>query len=233
MVLNEFVYDPNGSSNSTLFNLTKGTFTFVAGKVAKTSDMKIDTPVATMGIRGTTPRVEISDDGTVGFSTLIEEGKSKLTRKPGAPRAATRTKIRSQVELNICRGVRPRCGRQPFPVRAVGQSTGSGHARSRQQPPIRWLRYRKACHGIWCNRAHYPRPGAGSCLAAARVIGCRARSKDSDYLKNIELCNGAGRTSFEVRIKGCTALIDFGQGTTTSLAIAFNNRGNAHTAGGL
>ena len=56
--------------------------------------------------------------------------------------------------------------------------------------------------------------------------------KNGDYLKNIELCNGAGRTSFEVRIKGCTALIDSGQGTTTALAIAYNNRGNAHTAKG-
>jgi hypothetical protein len=65
MVLDEFVYDPNGKSNSTLFSLTKGTFTFVAGKVAKTGDMKIETPVATMGIRGTTPHVEISDDGSV------------------------------------------------------------------------------------------------------------------------------------------------------------------------
>src|SRR5262249_60391502 len=36
MVLNEFVYDPNGTSNSTLFSLSKGTFTFIAGKVAKT-----------------------------------------------------------------------------------------------------------------------------------------------------------------------------------------------------
>jgi hypothetical protein len=59
MVLDEFVYDPNSTSNSSLINLTKGTFTFVAGKVAKTGDMKIDTPVATMGVRGTTPRVEI------------------------------------------------------------------------------------------------------------------------------------------------------------------------------
>jgi hypothetical protein len=78
MVLNEFVYDPNGKSNSTLISLSKGTFTFIAGKVAKTGDMKIDTPVATMGIRGTTPRVEISDDGTVKFSTLIEENKSRV-----------------------------------------------------------------------------------------------------------------------------------------------------------
>ncbi len=81
MALSDFVYDPNGKSNSTLFNLTKGTFTFVAGKIAKTGDMKIDTPVATMGIRGTTPHVEIAEDGSVKFSTLIEEGKSKATEK--------------------------------------------------------------------------------------------------------------------------------------------------------
>ena len=105
MTLNEFVYDPNGKSNSTLFNLTKGTFTFVAGKIAKTGDMKIDTPVATMGIRGTTPRVEISDDGTVRFSTLIEDGKSKLSKKLGA--ATTQQpeqKNHPRFNSNICRG---------------------------------------------------------------------------------------------------------------------------------
>jgi hypothetical protein len=80
-VLNESVYDPNGTSNSTLFSLTKGTFTFIAGKGAKTGDMKIDTPVATMGIRGTTPHVEISDNGTVKFANLIEENKAQVTEK--------------------------------------------------------------------------------------------------------------------------------------------------------
>src|ERR1022692_1611200 len=101
MALNDFVYDPNGKSNSTLFNLTKGTFTFVAGKVAKTGDMKINTPVATMGIRGTTPHVEISDDGTVKFSTLIEEGKSKVTEKLAASAVQ---KPERRPNINICRG---------------------------------------------------------------------------------------------------------------------------------
>jgi hypothetical protein len=102
MALSEFVYDPNGKSNSTLFNLSKGTFTFVAGKIAKTGDMKIDTPVATMGVRGTTPHVEISDDGTVKFSTLIEEGKSKLTKKAAAP--AAEQPERHKFDFKICRG---------------------------------------------------------------------------------------------------------------------------------
>jgi VCBS repeat-containing protein len=53
MVLNEMVYDPNGSNNSSLLSLVAGTISFVAGETAKHGDMKIDTPVATMGIRGT------------------------------------------------------------------------------------------------------------------------------------------------------------------------------------
>ena len=53
MALNDYSYDPSGTSNSALFSLVEGTFAFVAGKVAHTGDMQIATPVATMGIRGT------------------------------------------------------------------------------------------------------------------------------------------------------------------------------------
>ena len=116
MVLNEFVYDPNSTSNSTLFSLTKGSFTFVAGKVAKTGNMSFDTPVATMGIRGTTPRVEIGEDGTVKFSTLVEEDGQPLMRSGRAPaKAAPASRphlqpqpatdpLKKPINLNICRG---------------------------------------------------------------------------------------------------------------------------------
>ncbi|WP_300254107.1 tandem-95 repeat protein, partial [Bradyrhizobium sp.] len=60
MVLNEMVYDPNGSNNSSLLSLVAGTITFVAGETAKHGEMKVDTPVATMGIRGTAVVTEIS-----------------------------------------------------------------------------------------------------------------------------------------------------------------------------
>jgi fibronectin-binding autotransporter adhesin len=79
MVLNEMVYDPNGSNNSSLLSLVAGTITFVAGETAKHGDMKIDTPVATMGIRGTAVLVEIDFDvpGQAGlpdakFQVLVE-----------------------------------------------------------------------------------------------------------------------------------------------------------------
>ena len=105
MVLNEFVYDPNGKSNSTLFNLTSGTFTFVAGNIAKTGDMKVDTPIATMGIRGTTPHVEVLDDGSVKFSTLVEEGKDKLSKKrAGLLTQQPEQRADQKSNLKICRG---------------------------------------------------------------------------------------------------------------------------------
>src|SRR5262245_39353723 len=62
MVINELLYDANSNSNSALVSLVKGTFTFVAGQVAKTGDGKVDTPVATMGIRGTSGQTVVNAD---------------------------------------------------------------------------------------------------------------------------------------------------------------------------
>src|SRR5262245_2252356 len=62
MTLNEFVYDPFGTSNSALLNLLRGTFAFIAGKVANTGGFRIDTPVGR--IRGSTQK------GGFGILTL-------------------------------------------------------------------------------------------------------------------------------------------------------------------
>jgi len=106
MELNEFVYDPKGSANSTLISLKKGTFTFIAGAIAHTGDMKVSTPVGTMGIRGTAPHVEILEDGTVKFSTLVEENKKELTEKKesssGKPAGQERSALK---DLESCNGV--------------------------------------------------------------------------------------------------------------------------------
>lgn len=79
MVLNEMVYDQAGASNSALISLVRGTVSFVAGETAKHGDMKVETPVATMGIRGTAVLVEIGfeipSDGKaapVNFQVLVE-----------------------------------------------------------------------------------------------------------------------------------------------------------------
>lgn len=77
MILDELVYEPGGSDNSMAFNLVQGTFVFITGQVAPTGEMKIETPVATMGIRGTTPIVMVNgENGNTEFGILKDpDGK--------------------------------------------------------------------------------------------------------------------------------------------------------------
>jgi VCBS repeat-containing protein len=76
MVLSDYVYNPApGSANASLVNLVQGSITFIAGQIAHTGDMKVGTPVATMGIRGTAVQVDIDVNlGTTKLSVLIEPG---------------------------------------------------------------------------------------------------------------------------------------------------------------
>ncbi|WP_200949748.1 FecR domain-containing protein, partial [Pseudolabrys sp. Root1462] len=67
IVVSEFVYSPNGAGNSQLLNLVQGSLTFISGEVAHSGNMRIGTPVATMGIRGTVGGVTTANDGTVHF----------------------------------------------------------------------------------------------------------------------------------------------------------------------
>jgi Ca2+-binding RTX toxin-like protein len=55
MTIDEMVFDPVTEQGNSLYNVTQGVFTFVSGEIAKYSvdAMLIDTPLATIGIRGT------------------------------------------------------------------------------------------------------------------------------------------------------------------------------------
>jgi hypothetical protein len=63
IVIDAFVYQQGGSGNNALFNVATGTAAFVASLVAKTGNMKVATPAATLGIRGTTGIVEVPAAG--------------------------------------------------------------------------------------------------------------------------------------------------------------------------
>jgi len=68
IVVDNFVYQEGGNGNTALFTVARGTAAFVASKVASTGDMKVATPIATMGIRGTTGVVEVPEAGAPGGS---------------------------------------------------------------------------------------------------------------------------------------------------------------------
>ena len=84
LMVNDFVYDSNGSANSEILNLVQGSLSFISGEVAHTGgNMKITTPVATMGIRGTVGGVTEASDGTVSFFVVDSATGAVVTDAAG------------------------------------------------------------------------------------------------------------------------------------------------------
>jgi FecR-like protein len=63
ITVDNYVYEEGGQQNSALFDVARGTAAFVASAVARTGNMKITTPTATLGIRGTSGLVEVDGAG--------------------------------------------------------------------------------------------------------------------------------------------------------------------------
>jgi hypothetical protein len=66
IVVDDFVYRVRGVRNAAVFDVTAGTVGFLASAVARTGDMKINTPTASIGIRGTSGVIEVPPAGTAG-----------------------------------------------------------------------------------------------------------------------------------------------------------------------
>ena len=76
MVIDEMIYDPSNSGNSSSsFSVVKGVFSFVSGQVAKSGDdaMVVKTPVASIGIRGTTVAGKAAAEGSSNSITLLPD----------------------------------------------------------------------------------------------------------------------------------------------------------------
>jgi len=78
MVLDNLVYQAGGSNNALSFSVVQGTFSFVAGQVAPTGEMRIDTPVASLGIRGTTPGGVCANGGPCTFFIAPDPGTTNV-----------------------------------------------------------------------------------------------------------------------------------------------------------
>ncbi|WFU85390.1 FecR domain-containing protein [Bradyrhizobium sp. CIAT3101] len=71
ITIDNYVYEDGGKQNSAIFDIGKGTVAFVAAAVAKTGDMKIATPTATLGIRGTTGVVDVPENATANNANNV------------------------------------------------------------------------------------------------------------------------------------------------------------------
>jgi hypothetical protein len=72
IVVDNFVYQPGGKANAASYSVAAGTAAFVASLVAKTGDMRITTPAATLGIRGTTGVVDVPEAGAAAAAPTIK-----------------------------------------------------------------------------------------------------------------------------------------------------------------
>ncbi|WP_126465058.1 Ig-like domain-containing protein [Candidatus Terasakiella magnetica] len=77
MIMDEMVYDPAGETGSSVISLTQGAFTFISGAIAKTQPdaVSINTPLATIGIRGTALGGRVGRDGSFEAALLPEAGQ--------------------------------------------------------------------------------------------------------------------------------------------------------------
>jgi hypothetical protein len=83
VVLDEFVYDPDPSNSSFILTVTQGALRFTSG-VLPSDAYKINTPVATIGIRGTIVELlvdeELQSDGSrlTRVSLMVVDGEADL-----------------------------------------------------------------------------------------------------------------------------------------------------------
>jgi VCBS repeat-containing protein len=109
VALDEFVCDGNGTSHSILFGVTRGIFAFIAGQLAKTSCLRVDTPVGSIRgrahsggigmlslaaltfsmmmkeVQAADPNATFLDDGSITYKDL-EHGAFELVTKEAIPR---------------------------------------------------------------------------------------------------------------------------------------------------
>ncbi len=71
VTIDNYVYEEGGASNAGVFDIGKGTIAFVAAAVAKTGNMQITTPTASLGIRGTTGVVDVPERATAATANNV------------------------------------------------------------------------------------------------------------------------------------------------------------------
>jgi hypothetical protein len=89
VVLDEFVYDPTGSSGRVVMQAARGAFRFVTGKQDHKA-YQLKTPYGSLGVRGTVVRVEVRDPrkrkqkGECDVTVTVDEGEGEFTTPDNA-----------------------------------------------------------------------------------------------------------------------------------------------------
>lgn len=78
LVVDQYVYAGPGGAGQQVVRYTKGAFRFISGSIPK-DKVRIESPTATIGIRGTTIRTLVTDDGTTTVG--LDHGDAFVTSR--------------------------------------------------------------------------------------------------------------------------------------------------------
>ena len=80
MIIDDLVYDPVDGTGESAFNVLKGVFSFVSGDIAGIGDdaMVVNTPVLSIGVRGTTVAGRAAAEGSANTVTLLPDASGTV-----------------------------------------------------------------------------------------------------------------------------------------------------------
>lgn len=80
MTMDEMVFDPASGGGSFVTSVLQGTFVFQTGSIAPNGEMSVNTPVGTIGIRGTTVAVRLAIEGSDTIILLLPDEDGHVGR---------------------------------------------------------------------------------------------------------------------------------------------------------
>jgi len=191
--------------------------------------MKIETPVATMGIRGTSRTSKFRKMVQPNCSTLIER-KESGREKAWAPALSNPNKNPIKVNLNICRGANAAARRKQFWVQS--RHIRACNVRLLKRPRVPEIQKSgKTLYGIFC------KGGVINGVAPILILCWRGTGAAQNpkaritFSRNLSLCNGSDRASPEPQIM-VARRSSIRWLPRTAAAMAYNNRGDAYTEKG-
>lgn len=106
VLLDEFVYDPTGSSGRVVMQATRGAFRFVTGKQDHRA-YQLKTPYGTLGVRGTVVRVDVLDPAEkkrrrdkCDVRVTVDQGEGEFTLRD--PQTGEQKHYRVRAGQSIC-----------------------------------------------------------------------------------------------------------------------------------
>ncbi|MEQ9122937.1 MAG: FecR domain-containing protein, partial [Alphaproteobacteria bacterium] len=116
LVIDKFVYDPDKRTGEMAMTLSKGLMRFVGGRLSKSGGVQVNTPVATMGIRGGIALIHVVSPTVVDVTLLYGDAIEGVT-DTGRNFRLRRTGFFTRIQQG-----KGASAPQPAPAGTVGQS---------------------------------------------------------------------------------------------------------------